>query len=98
MNTQMKMFDIFHFQTGETIFAGKLSEEIPIITSKSKYLGNLIVDGSIYQQNIKIIGEMIGGRHPDGYRSFITMETVEINSDFVKNHDCQLVLIEVEVL
>jgi hypothetical protein len=98
MNTQMKILNIFHFQTGETIFAGKLSEEIPIIRIKTKYVADLIVDDQIYQQNIKINGEMVADRNPHGYRAMITMEKIEINSDFVKNHDCQLVLIEVEVL
>jgi hypothetical protein len=94
MNNQMDICDIFYFKTGETIFAGKLSEEIPVITSKDKYTASLIVDGITYQQNINISGEMIGGGHPKGHRAISTMDKLDINSEFVKNHNCKLVLIE----
>ena len=91
----MEIFDIFHFQNGWVIFAGKLPEKIPRITGKIKYVVNLIVDGKTYQENIQITGEMLGGRHPDGYRGITTTEEVKINSEFVKNHHCQLILTEV---
>jgi hypothetical protein len=94
MNNQMEICDIFHFQTGETIFVGNLPKEIPLIRSKSMYIANLIVDGKIHKQNIQITGEMTGGKHPDGYRAIATMENLEINSEFIKNHNCQLVLVE----
>ena len=91
----MEIFDIFHFQNGWVVFAGKLSKEIPVITNKRKYVANLIVDGTIYQKNIQITGEMMSGRHPDGHRGITTTEEVKINSEFVKNHHCQLILTEV---
>jgi hypothetical protein len=50
---------------GGTTLAGKLSEKISIITTKNQYIADLIVDGSIYQQNIHIIGEWMGCRHPE---------------------------------
>jgi hypothetical protein len=39
---------------------------------------------------------MTGGRNPDGYRAIATMEKISLNSDFIKNHNCQLILIEQE--
>jgi hypothetical protein len=91
----MEIFDIFHLQNGWVVFAGKLPEEIDLTTSRRKYTANLIVDGTIYQQNIQITGEMMGGMHPDGHRGITTKEEVKINSEFVKNHHCQLILAEV---
>ena len=55
MNNRMEIFDIFNFKTGETILVGKLSEEIPLIKSDSKYVADLIVDGTVYKQNIQIV-------------------------------------------
>jgi hypothetical protein len=91
----MEIFEIFHFQNGWVIFGGKLSKEIPLITNKRKYIANLIVDGTIYQQNIPITGEMMGGRHPDGHRAITTTEEVKISREFVKDHHCQLILTEI---
>jgi hypothetical protein len=90
----MQIVDIFHFSVGGTTFAGKISQEIPLIGT-SQYMANLIVDGSIYQENIHIAGEWIG-RHPDGSRAISTIEVINLTSDFVKNHDCQLLLFECE--
>jgi hypothetical protein len=94
MNNQMKICDVFRFKSGEIIFVGSLSKEIPLIKNKDMYVANLIIDGEIYQQNIKINGEMTGGKHPDGHRALATIENLEISSEFIKNHNCQLVLIE----
>ncbi len=92
MDVYMQIVDIFHLLIGGTTFAGKIPQEIPLI-GKSQYVANLIVDGSIYQENIHIAGEWIG-RHPDGFRAISTIEVIDLTSDFVKDHDCQLILIE----
>ena len=92
MTYSMKIFDIFHLAMGGTTLAGKLSEQISIITTKNKYIADLIVDGSIYQQNIHIIGEWMGCRTPDGYRAISTPEIINLDYDFIKSHDCQLLL------
>jgi hypothetical protein len=68
MSISMKVIGIFHLQIANTVFVGKLSKEIPVIRNKNKYVANLMVDDTIYQQNLQITGEMIGGRSPDEYR------------------------------
>jgi hypothetical protein len=92
MDIYMQIVDIFHLSISGTTFAGKISEEIPLIC-KNQYMANLIVDGSIYQENIHIAGEWIS-RHPDGSRAISTIEVIDLTSDFIKDHDCQLILIE----
>jgi hypothetical protein len=94
MSISMKIIAIFNLQIANTVFVGKLSEEIPVIRDKNKYVANFMVDNTIYQQNLQITGEMIGGRSPNEYRSIVTKEKLEINAEFINNHDCQLVLIE----
>lgn len=90
----MQLVDIFHLSTGDIVFAGRFSEEIPVIRNRNKYMANLVVNGSLYQENIQITGEMSGGRHPDGYRAIATIEEVDLSSEFIKTHDCQLILLE----
>jgi hypothetical protein len=90
----MQVVNVFYLSLGGTTFVGKLPQEIPVIRSKTKYVADLIVDDRIYLQNIKINGEMIGGKNPDGYRAIVATEVLNLDSDFFKNHDCQLVLIE----
>lgn len=92
MDVYMQIVDIFHLLIGGTTFAGKITQEIPPI-GKNQYMATLIVDGSIYQENIHISGEWLS-RHPDGFRAILTIEIINLTSDFVKDHDCQLILIE----
>ena len=88
----MQIVDIFHLSIGGTTFCGKIPQEIPLI-HKGQYMANLIVDGSIYQENIHITGEWVGGRHSDGFRAILTIEVIDLTSDFVKDHNCQLILL-----
>jgi hypothetical protein len=92
MDIHMQIVDIFHLSISGTTFAGKITQGTPLI-GKNQYMANLIVDGSIYQENIHIAGEWIS-RHPDGYRAISTIEVIDLTSDFVKDHDCQLILTE----
>ena len=89
----MQIVDIFHLSIGGTTFAGNISQEIPLI-GKNQYVANLIVDGSIYRESIHITGEWLRGIRPDGRRAILTTEVIDLTSNFVKNHDCQLVLLE----
>ena len=93
MDIHIKIADIFHLSIGGTTFAGNISQEIPLI-GKNQYMANLVIDGSIYQENIHIAGEWLGGSHPDRHRAILTTEVIDLTSDFIKSHDCQLVLIE----
>jgi hypothetical protein len=90
----MQVINVFYLSLGGTTFVCKLSQEIPVIRSTTKYVADLIVDDRIYLKNIKINGEMIGGKNPDGHRAIVATEVLNLDSDFFKNHDCQLVLIE----
>jgi hypothetical protein len=92
MDVYMQIVDIFYLLIGGTTFAGKIPQEIPLI-GKNHYMATLIVDSSIYQENIHIAGEWIS-RHPDGSRAISTIEVIDLTSDFVKDHDCQLILTE----
>ena len=93
VNIQFQIVDIFHLSTGYTIFVGAFAEEIPTITSNYKYMATLIVDSSIYQKNIYITGEMIGGRHPERYRGITTLQKVDLSNEFITSHDCKLILV-----
>ncbi|MEM8673286.1 MAG: hypothetical protein AAGF83_05365 [Cyanobacteria bacterium P01_G01_bin.67] len=91
MSVEIKICDIFHLQTGSTIFAG-------LITGKKKLLKNskmqLLVDSQKYK-TITIEGEMLmDQRHSLDLRAVSTNDTVDLTSDFIKNHDCILVEFE----
>ena len=89
----MQIVDIFHLSMGGTTLVGNISREIPLI-DKNQYMANLVIDGSIYQDNIHIAGEWLGRSYPDRHRAILTTEVIDLTSDFIKSHDCQLVLIE----
>ena len=91
MSVEIKIFDIFHLQTGATILAG-------LITGNEKYLKDikiqLLIDNQTYQ-TIKIEGEMLTDtRHPLDFRGVTTFDPVDLTSDFIKNHECRLVEIK----
>ena len=92
--SKMQLDDIFHLQNGDTIFAGKFRTEIATISKKGQYIVKLIIDGITSQENIEITGEMTGGRHPYGHRGIVTMDKVDLNSEFVKSHNCKIILVE----
>ena len=88
MNFEMKIADVFHFKSGQTIFAGS-------ITGREKLINNtkvqLIIDNQ-KQQIIEIQGEMLVDRkHPLNHRAISTTDIIELTSDLVKNHECKLV-------
>jgi hypothetical protein len=102
MNTEMQLFDIHPIRTGGTAFIGTPKHKLPgLITSNRPYMATLIVDGDIYQENIKIIGSTIPEMAPDGQRTIGTRDKVDLDAEFVKKHDCRLILIDqltIEVL
>jgi hypothetical protein len=91
MNTEMQLLDIFHLANGLTAFGGKLKDEVRIVTPNNPYIATLIVDGNIYQENIQITGEGMRG-HPDAGRTISTKDRVDLDREFVKHHDCRLIL------
>jgi hypothetical protein len=102
MNTEMQLFDIYRIPTGGKAFIGTPKHELPVIISSSRpYKATLIVDGDVYQENIKIIGSTIPEMAPDGQRTIGTKDKVDLDAEFVKKHDCRLILIDqltIEVL
>ena len=91
MSFEMKIFDIFHFKSGQTIFAGS-------IVGKKKLLKNskaqLLINNKKHQ-TIKIEGEfLMDVRHPLDHRAISTTDLIDLTSDFVKKHECKLMGIE----
>ena len=91
MSFEMKIFDIFHSPTGQTIFAGS-------IIGKKKLFKNskaqLLIDNQKCQ-TIKIQGELLMDvRHPLDHKAISTTDSINLTSDFVKKHECRLVEIE----
>ncbi|CAN1209012.1 hypothetical protein TUMEXPCC7403_02230 [Tumidithrix helvetica PCC 7403] len=86
---EVKITDVFHLSSRFTVFVGPVIGANELIKSGQKV--KLLIDGS-YVQNLKTHGEWIGSpKHPKGYRSISTLDSVSLTSDFVKAHDCTLV-------
>jgi hypothetical protein len=87
MNFEMKIFDVFHLQSGQTVFAGSVTGTKSLIKN---FEATLLVDGKI-SQIVEIDGEfMMNIRHPDGHRAISTKNPVDLTSEFVKKHECIL--------
>jgi hypothetical protein len=84
----MKILDIFHFQSGQTVFAGSVTGTENLI--KNSKVG-IIVDGRVHQI-IELEGEfLMDVRHPSGHRAISTIDKVDLTSEFVRKHECRLV-------
>ena len=91
MSFEMKIFDIFHFQSGETIFAGSIVGNQSLLQNIK---AQLLIDDKEYQ-TIKIDGELLMDvKHPDNHRAISTTDFIDLTSDFVKEHDCKLIELE----
>lgn len=91
MTIEIKVYDIFHLQTGETIFAG-------LVTGTEKLFKNrkmqLLIDNQKYQ-TVKIEGEMLMDRKKSlNHRAVSTTDSIDLTSDFIKNHECRLVEVD----
>lgn len=86
MNFEMQIIEVFHFQSGETVFAGSVTGRNELI---KQCKAELIIDGTV-DKTIEIRGEFLGVRHPEGHRALSTFEPIELTSEFVKKHDCTL--------
>ncbi len=88
MSFEMKIFDIFHFQSGETIFAGSIVGNQCLLQNIK---AQLLIDDKEYQ-TIKIDGELLMDvKHPYNHRAISTTDFIYLTSYFVKKHDCQLI-------
>lgn len=83
----MKVYDIFHLESGYTVFAGSVdTTQSPV----KEIHAELIVDGHRIRR-FDIQGEFLMDRkHPKGYRAISTLESIDIDSDFVKTHDVSI--------
>jgi hypothetical protein len=87
-NFEMKILDIFHFQSGQTVFAGSVTGKENVIKNSKV---ELIIDGKVHQ-TIQLEGEfLMDVRHPSGHRAISTIDRVDLTSEFVKKHECRLV-------
>ncbi len=88
MSFEMKIFDIFHFQSGETIFAGSIKGKEGLLKNSK---AQLLIDNTEYQ-TIQIKGELLMDvKHPQNHRAISTTDLIDLTSDFVKKHDCKLI-------
>lgn len=88
MTFEMKIFDIFHLQSGQTVFAGSIIGNQKLIKNKKV---QLLVDNQ-KEQIVKIEGELLmDARHPLNHRAISTTDLIDLTSDFVKKHECKLV-------
>jgi hypothetical protein len=91
MSFEMKIFDIFHFQTGQTIFAGSIMGKKELLKNSKV---QLLIDNQKHQ-TIEIEGELlIDRKHPLNHRAISTKDFIDLTSEFVKKHECKLVEIE----
>jgi hypothetical protein len=87
MSFEMKIFDVFHLQSGQIVFAGSIVGKHRLLKDCK---ADLFINNQVYQ-TIKIDGEFIMDvQHPLGHRAISTKDQVDITSDFVKEHDCKL--------
>jgi len=86
MKFEMNIKDVFHFGNGKTVFLGQ------VVASENR-IGScrceLTIDGEV-KNVVEIEGEMIGGSHPEGYRSVSSGEPVELDKQLVADSDCRL--------
>ena len=87
MSFEVKVFDIFHLQSNQTVFAGLVSGHDNLLT---KCKAQLLIDNKTHKVLV-VEGEFIMDRkHPLGHRAISTKDTVDLTSEFVKAHDCRL--------
>ncbi|MEM6610909.1 MAG: hypothetical protein AAF652_01385 [Cyanobacteria bacterium P01_C01_bin.72] len=88
MSIEIKISDIFHLQTGATVFAGLIIGEKEIFKDNKMQLW---IDNKEYQ-TVNITGEMLMDRkHPLNHRAVSTYDAIELTSDFVRSHECKLI-------
>ncbi|MEL4895120.1 hypothetical protein [Crocosphaera sp. Alani8] len=83
----MKIVDVFHFQSGYTVLVGPIEGHEELIRGCNV---GLFVDGKSFQF-LEINGELLSdAKHPEGYRAITTKQHLDLTSNFVKQHFCQL--------
>jgi hypothetical protein len=95
MNLEMKIFDVFHLSFGYSVFVGKFMREEPRRINNN-YTANLIVDGNVYLEDIRI-GSRMMGISPDGHIGISTVSIVDVTSEFIGDRDCYLLFREIEI-
>jgi hypothetical protein len=87
-NFEMKILDIFHFQSGQTVFAGSVTGTKNLIKNSKV---ELRIDGQVHQ-TIELEGEfLMDVRHPSGHRAISTIDRVDLTSECIKKHECRLI-------
>jgi hypothetical protein len=92
MGFQMQIDDVFHLSSGFTIFCGLVDGTEELIKFGQK--AELFIDGLFYRI-IETHGEWIGTpENLEGKRAISTLNTIDLTSEFVKQHNCVLISIE----
>jgi hypothetical protein len=91
MSFEMKIFDIFHLQSGRTVLAGSIIGKKELIKNNKV---QLVIDNR-EERIIEIEGEfLMDVKHPLNHRAISTTDLIDLTSDFVKKHECKLVKIQ----
>ncbi len=87
MGFEIKIFEIFHLKSNQTIFAGSV---LGHDNRFKKCKAQLFIDDES-NNLVEIEGELIMDRkHPQGHRAISTRDKVDLTSEFVKMHNCRL--------
>ena len=87
MGFEVKIFEIFHLKSNQTIFAGSVSG---YDSRLKKCKAQLFIDNKVHKI-IEIEGELIMDRkHPQGHRAISTRDKVDLTSEFIRTHNCKL--------
>jgi hypothetical protein len=87
MKFNMKIIAVFHFSTGETVFAGPINGTY---NRSELCMVRLTVNGE-FSQTIEISGEfLMNARHPEDHRAIFTNQYVNLTTDFINENECSL--------
>jgi hypothetical protein len=86
----MIVLDIFHLQSGYTVFVGPIEGcSMPIKQCSAE----LLLDGKVIQ-TLTVSGEfLMNVKHPQGHRAISTTDCVDLTSSSVREHQYSLRLI-----
>jgi hypothetical protein len=89
---EIRLLDLFAFGDGRTVLAGE-------VIAGPDYIGPMTCELWVADTKcgiLKIEGEMLGGKHPKGYRAVSTWDAVAVDRDQILEHPCMLRAVDPE--